>query len=599
MLIPSAARFRGLIPLLARHWIPLLAGACCTVVYVGTFPLLAQVAGSLFPAIGGERFQDALRMIAVAMAIFLVQKLAQYGKDTLLAGPSLWVSQALRQVIFARLQRLAFPALEKLSIGDLAYRLTEDADRVGEVIYKTIHDSTPSVLVLMAVLGYMAWLDRPLTAATLLLAPIMVVLVGGFGRQVLRASERSQAQVSELAALLAEAVGGLRLVRAFASEEWLQQRFTRQIDGHRRARLRTLELVALQHPVVGFLEAAGILVILLLGAWRIHTGSLTTEQFISYLVALGWLIDPISHLTTNFNEFQQGQASLRRLRELEQEPLEPPDPPQPLSLGKVQGELRLENIHFSHTPTQSLFRNLNLRVRPGQLVALVGASGAGKSTLFSLLLRFNIPQQGRILLDGKDLCHVRAAELRRQMALVPQDALLFSGTVAETIDFGRGHSPTAIRRAAQLANAEAFILAMGGYGARIEERATNLSGGQRQRLAIARAVVGDPAVLLLDEATSALDAETEAAVQQSLRRVMAGRTVLVIAHRLATVQGADQILVLEHGVIVEQGSHQQLLSRAGRYEDLCRQQLIHATSAAPRSVAPGQGDEGDKIATQL
>lgn len=599
MLIPSAARFRGLIPLLARHWIPLLAGACCTVVYVGTFPLLAQVAGSLFPAIGGERFQDALRMIAVAMAIFLVQKLAQYGKDTLLAGPSLWVSQALRQVIFARLQRLAFPALEKLSIGDLAYRLTEDADRVGEVIYKTIHDSTPSVLVLMAVLGYMAWLDRPLTAATLLLAPIMVVLVGGFGQQVLRASERSQAQVSELAALLAEAVGGLHLVRAFASEEWLQQRFTRQIDGHRRARLRTLELVALQHPVVGFLEAAGILAILLLGAWRIHTGSLTTEQFISYLVALGWLIDPISHLTTNFNEFQQGQASLRRLRELEQEPLEPPDPPQPLSLGKVQGELRLENIHFSHTPTQSLFRNLNLRVRPGQLVALVGASGAGKSTLFSLLLRFNIPQQGRILLDGKDLCHVRAAELRRQMALVPQDALLFSGTVAETIDFGRGHSPTAIRRAAQLANAEAFILAMGGYGARIEERATNLSGGQRQRLAIARAVVGDPAVLLLDEATSALDAETEAAVQQSLRRVMAGRTVLVIAHRLATVQGADQILVLEHGVIVEQGSHQQLLSRAGRYEDLCRQQLIHATSAAPRSVAPGQGDEGDKIATQL
>ncbi len=599
MLIPSAARFRGLIPLLARHWVPLLAGACCTVVYVGTFPLLAQVAGSLFPAIGGERFQDALRMIAVAMAIFLVQKLAQYGKDTLLAGPSLWVSQALRQVIFARLQRLAFPALEKLSIGDLAYRLTEDADRVGEVIYKTIHDSTPSVLVLMAVLGYMAWLDRPLTAATLLLAPIMVVLVGWFGRQVLRASERSQAQVSELAALLAEAVGGLRLVRAFASEEWLQQRFTRQIDGHRRARLRTLELVALQHPVVGFLEAAGILAILLLGAWRIHTGSLTTEQFISYLVALGWLIDPISHLTTNFNEFQQGQASLRRLRELEQEPLEPPDPPQPLSLGKVQGELRLENIHFSHTPTQSLFRNLNLRVRPGQLVALVGASGAGKSTLFSLLLRFNIPQQGRILLDGKDLCHVRAAELRRQMALVPQDALLFSGTVAETIDFGRGHSPTAIRRAAQLANAEAFILAMGGYGARIEERATNLSGGQRQRLAIARAVVGDPAVLLLDEATSALDAETEAAVQQGLRRAMAGRTVLVIAHRLATVQGADQILVLEHGVIVEQGSHQQLLSRAGRYEDLCRQQLIHATSAAPGSVASGQGDEGDKIATQL
>lgn len=575
MLPPSAARFRLLLPLFARYRAPLLAGACCTVVYVGTFPLLAQVVGELIPAIGGGRFQEALRVIAVAMVIFLAQKLAQYGQDILLAGPSLRVTQALRQTVFARLQRLAFPALEKLASGDLAYRLTEDADRVGEVIYKTIHDSTPSALQLVVVLGYMAWLDRPLTGATLLLAPIMVGLVGWFGGKVRRAEERSQGQVSDLAALLAEAVGGLRLVRAFASEEWLQQRFAQQVDRHRRARFRALELVARQHPVVGFLEATGILGILLLGAWRIHTDSLTTGQFSSYVVALLMLIDPISHLTSNYNEFQQGQASLLRLRALEREPLEPPDPPRPITLGKVRGELCLENVHFSHTPTQPLFQNLTLRIEPGQVVALVGASGAGKSTLFSLLLRFNIPQEGRILLDGKDLRHVRAAELRRQMALAPQDALLFSGTVAETIDFGRGHSPAAIRRAAQLANAEAFILAMGGYGARIEERTTNLSGGQRQRLAIARAVVGDPAVLLLDEATSALDAETEAAVQQGLKRAMAGRTVLVIAHRLATVQGVDRILVLERGVIVEQGTHQQLLSRAGRYEELCRQQLIH------------------------
>lgn len=587
MLIPSAARFRLLLPLLAQHWVPLLAGACCTVAYVGTFPFLAQLAGDLISTIGGERFQEALRIIALAMAVFLAQKLAQYGQDILLAGPSLRVTQALRQAVFARLQRLALPSLEKLSSGDLAYRLTEDADRVGEVIYQTIHDSTPSTLQLVVVLGYMAWLDGPLTASIVVLAPALALLVGWFGRKVRQAEERSQGQVSELAALLAEAVGGLRLVRAFASEGWLQQRFARQVDGHRRARFRALELVAVGTAVVGSLETLGILTILLLGAWRIHTGSLTAEQFSSYGAALLMIIDPISSLTDNFNEFQQGQASLRRLRALEQEPLELPDPPQPLTLGKVRGELCFENVHFSHTPTQPLFRDLTLRVQPGQLVALVGASGAGKSTLFSLLLRFNIPQQGRILLDGKDLCQVRAAELRRQVALVPQDALLFSGTVAETIDFGRGHDPTAIRRAAQLANAEAFILAMGGYGARIEERTTNLSGGQRQRLAIARAVVGDPAVLLLDEATSALDAETEAAVQEGLRRAMAGRTVLVIAHRLATVQGADQILVLERGAVVEQGSHRQLLSQAGRYEELCRQQLIHATQAVP-----GQGDEG-------
>jgi len=574
MLQPSKAGFRRLLPLLAQHWVSLLAGACCTVVYVASFPLLAQVAGNLIPAIGGGRFQEALQMIGLTMAIFLAQKLAQYGQDTLLASPSLWVSQALRQAIFARLQRLAFPALEKLSSGDLAYRLTEDADRVGEVIYKTIHDSTPSALLLVAVLGYMSWLDGQLTMATLLLAPIMIWLVGWFGQQVLRSSEQSQAQVSDLAALLAEAIRGLHLVRAFASEEWLQQRFIQQIDRHRRARFRTLELLALQHPVVGFLEAAGILAVLLLGAWRINTGSLSAQQFSSYGIALLMLIDPISHLTTNFNEFQQGQASLRRLRALEQEPLEAPDPSQPITLETVRGQLRLENVQFSYTPDQALFQNLNFHVEPGQVVALVGPSGAGKSTLFSLLLRFNCPQQGRILLDGQDLRQLRAAELRRHVALVPQDALLFSGTIAETIDFGRGHGPEAIRRAAQLANAEGFILAMGGYGARIQESTSNLSGGQRQRLAIARAVLGDPALLLLDEATSALDAETEAAVQKGLKRAMAGRTVLVIAHRLATVQKADQILVLEQGMILEQGSHRQLLAQGGRYKDLCRHQLI-------------------------
>jgi len=194
MLIASAARFRLLLPLLARYRVPLLAGACCTVVYVGTFPLLAQVVGELIPAIGGGRFQEALHIIAVAMVVFLAQKLAQYGQDILLAGPSLRVTQALRQNVFARLQRLAFPALEKLSSGDLAYRLTEDADRVGEVIYKTIHDSTPSTLQLVVVLGYMAWLDGPLTGATLLLAPLMVGLVGWFGGKVRRAEERSQGQ---------------------------------------------------------------------------------------------------------------------------------------------------------------------------------------------------------------------------------------------------------------------------------------------------------------------------------------------------------------------------------------------------------------------
>jgi ATP-binding cassette subfamily B protein len=223
-----------------------------------------------------------------------------------------------------------------------------------------------------------------------------------------------------------------------------------------------------------------------------------------------------------------------------------------------------------------VLHNLGLQVHPGQMVALVGPSGAGKSTLFSLLLRFNTAQEGRVLLDGHDLADLRARELRQAVALVPQRSNVFSGTVAEAIAFGRTVSPDQIREAARLANAAGFIEALpDGYDSRVEERGSNFSGGQLQRLAIARAVLGNPAVLLLDEATSALDAEAEEAVQQGLRQAMAHRTVLVIAHRLATVQEADQILLLEGGRIMERGSHNQLMARGGRYRELCERQLIH------------------------
>ena len=575
MLAPSPAGFRRLWPLLKPHRRALLLGGLCMLVFVGCWPLLAWLAGQLIPAIGAGDFAKVLRSVAAALAVFLVQKIAQFGQDTLLAGPALRVSQELRRQLFARLQRLDFGALEKLSAGDLTYRLTEDADRVGEVIYKTIQDTTPSALQLVVVLGYMIWLDWPLALATLLLAPLVALMVSAFGARVMNAAERSQKQVSDLAALLGEAIGGLPLVRAFAAEPWLQERFDTEIDLHRRARYRTLELLALQHPVVGFIEAAGILSVLLIGAARIKAGGLDSQGFSSYVAALLMLIDPISHLTTNFNEFQQGQASLKRLRAIENEPVEPPDHPGARPLGTVSGELLLDGVSFGYQSGSPVLRQLDLHILPGQVVALVGPSGAGKSTLFSLLLRFNTAQSGRVLLDGQDLADLRARDLRRAVALVPQQSSVFSGTVADAIAFGRPASPEQIRQAARLANAADFIESLpGGYDSRLEERGSNFSGGQLQRLAIARAVLGNPAVMLLDEATSALDAEAEEAVQQGLQQAMAGRTVLVIAHRLATVQEADLIVVLDGGRIVQQGSHDQLMASGGRYRELCERQFI-------------------------
>ena len=575
MLAPSSAGFRRLLPLLKPHRTVLVAGGVCTLVFVVTWPILAWLSGQLLPAIGDGDFNLALQFIGLGLTVFMLQKIAQFGQDSLLAGPALQVSQELRRRLFARLQRLDFGVLEKLSAGDLTYRLTEDADRVGEMIYKTIQDTTPSVLQLVVVFGYMVWLDWKLSIGTLLLAPLVAVLVSVFGAKVMGAAEKSQKQVSELASLLGEAISGLPLVRAFAAEPWLQQRFEVEIDLHRKARYRTQKLLALQYPVVGFLEAAGILAVLLMGAARIQSGDLDGPGFISYVAALLMLIDPISHLTTNFNEFQVGQASLKRLREIEREAVEQPDSPDAQPLGRVAGELLLEQVSFGYDPQQPVLKNLSLQVKPGQVVALVGPSGAGKSTLFSLLLRFNTAQGGQVLLDGRNLADLKAAELRTAVALVPQQSAVFSGTVAEAIAFGRPASREQIQAAARLANADGFIEALpDGYDARVQERGSNFSGGQLQRLVIARAVLGNPAVLLLDEATSALDAEAEEAVQRGLDQAMQGRTVLVIAHRLSTVQEADSILVLENGKIVDQGNHDLLISRPGRYRDLCERQLI-------------------------
>ncbi|MEB3194885.1 MAG: ABC transporter ATP-binding protein [Cyanobacteriota bacterium] len=571
----SPAGFRTLWPLLKPYRRRLFAGALCALVAVASFPLLALLAGQLIPAIGAGDLATVLRSVGLALALFLVQKLAQYGQDVLLAGPALQVSQDLRRHLFSRLQRLDFASLETLSTGDLTYRLTGDADRVADVIYKTLHDSLPCVLQLVAVLGLMVWIDWPLALATILLAPLVALLVSAFGARVMAAAERSQSKVSQVAALLGEAISGLPLVRAFAAEPWLQQRFDEEVDLHRRARYDTLRLQALQHPVVGFIEAAGILAVLLIGAARIQAGGLSGQGFASFITALLMLIDPISHLTTNFNELQQGQASLNRLRAIEQEPVERPDRSDAQPLGPVRGELRLERVRFGYDPTHPVLHAIDLLVRPGEVVALVGPSGAGKSTLFSLLLRFNTAQSGRVLLDGQDLADLRARELRQAVALVPQQSSVFSGTVADAIAFGRPASLEAIQSAARLANASGFIEALPqGYFSRVEERGANFSGGQLQRLAIARAVLGNPAVLLLDEATSALDAEAEEAVQRGLEQAMRGRTVVVIAHRLSTVQGADRILVLEAGRIVEEGSHAVLMGQGGRYRDLCQRQLI-------------------------
>jgi len=569
--------FKYLIRRLKGH-IPVLSlGGVSMLIYVSCWPILAWLAGRLIPAIGKGNIKEVLNVILQALLIFIIQKTAQYLQDSLLAKPALALSQDLRTTLFRKLQKTNILFIEKLSSGDIAYRLTEDVDRVGEVIYKTIQDTTPSLFQLLAIFGYMIFIDWNLSLATIIIAPLIALLVSDFGGRVLKAAEQSQSKISSLAGLLSEAIQGLPMVKAFAVEEWLQNDFDNQVELHKEAKYKMLRLVALQHPIVGLIEIIGILTILTIGTFRIQSGGISNEEFGSFFTAILMLIDPISHITTNYNELKQAQASLRRLNEITKNPTEKSNIVSKNPAKIITGEIKLDNVYFSYIDNNRVLNGITLNVNRGEILALVGPSGAGKSTIFSLILKFIQPDKGGIFIDGYDLNKINTNSLRKSIAIVPQKTFIFSGTIAEAIKFGRPTTKDKIIHAAKIANAHDFIEKLpDGYETFIEERGANLSGGQLQRISIARALLGDPTILLLDEATSALDAEAEAAVQKGLKQAMNNRTVLVIAHRLSTVQKADKIAVIEKGEVCEVGSHNDLIMKQGRYKDFCDKQFIES-----------------------
>ena len=544
------------------------------IIYVACLPLLAYIAGQLIPAIGSGDLSKVSNIIIKSLIVFLVQKTAQFGQDIYIAKPSLEISEVMRENLFSKIHKIKMNMVQKISAGDITYRLTEDADRVSEVIYKTFQDSLPCTLQLMAVIIYMFYLDWSLSISTLFLTPIIVLSVNNFGRKVLLASEKSQESTSDLAGLIGESINGISTIRAFAAEKWISNRFKKRLSRNKQAKFKTLKLLAFQHPVIGFIEAFGILVILGLGALRINLGLLNSQEFSSFFAAILMLIDPISHISTNFNDYKQAEASLKRLKLLNAEPVE--DEIRSLKkIKNIEGNIEFKKVNFGYKKGERVLKNINLNISKGEVTAFVGSSGAGKSTMMALILKFITPDNGEIFIDNNNLNTLKTRDLRTKVALVQQQPFLFSGKISDIIKMGRNFDHQEVINSAKIANAHNFIQNLPDkYDTEVNERGSNFSGGQIQRIAIARAILGNPSILLLDEATSALDADSEAEVQEGLNRAMKNRTVIVIAHRLATTQEADKIVVFDNGEVIEVGKHLDLLKKQGIYKELCEKQLI-------------------------
>ena len=566
-----------LIPSITPYINRFIKGFICMIIYVACWPILAFLAGKLIPAIGSGELSTVTNIIINSLVVFLIQKTAQYGQDVYIAKPSLEISEVMRQSLFSKIHKIKMNFINNISAGDITYRLTEDADRVSEVIYKTFQDTLPCVLQLLAVIIYMFYLDWSLTISTFILAPIIVLSVNNFGKRVLIASEKSQESSSDLAGLIGESINGISTIRSFAAENWIKGRFNTRLRSNKQAKYKTLKLLAIQHPIVGFIEAFGILAILGLGALRINLGLLNSEEFSSFFAAILMLIDPISHISTNFNEYKQAEASLKRLKKINMQPMEK-DERNLEKIAKINGKIEFNHVSFEYKKDNEVLKDITLKISKGQVIAFVGSSGAGKSTMMSLILKFISPKIGDIYIDDKNISSISSIDIRSNIALVQQQPFLFSGRIIDVIKMGRNFSEEDVIKSAKIANAHEFILKLPSkYETNITERGSNFSGGQIQRLAIARAILGNPSILLLDEATSALDSDSEAEVQKGLNQAMNNRTVIIVAHRLSTTQGADKIVVFDKGKIVDSGKHIDLFNKNGIYKELCEKQLIKVT----------------------